>query len=78
MIRAQILPVVPLVLLAIGTVGILVVTVLAFLIEAVGDIWIELVAVAGTPLAVAIVWLGWHLWHEPAVDQVGTGPLATA
>jgi hypothetical protein len=84
MIRAQILPVVPLVLLAIGTVGVLVVSVLAFLVEAVGDIWFELVVAAGMPLVVAVVavvavvWLGWHLWREPAVDRVAMGPLATA
>jgi hypothetical protein len=78
MIRAQILPVVPLVLLLAGTVAVFVMTLLALLVEPVGDVWIELVAVASTPVIVAIFWLGWFMWREPAVDRVGTGPLATA
>jgi hypothetical protein len=77
MIRAQILPVVPVVLLVLGAVGMLVVTLASFLVDAARDIWIELAIVAGAPLVIGIVWLGWYQWREPAVDQVGTGPLAT-
>jgi hypothetical protein len=78
MIRAQILPVVPVALLVAGAVGVLVVTLASFLVDAAHETWIELVAVAGAPLVVAFVWLGWYMWREPAVDRVGTGPLATA
>jgi hypothetical protein len=78
MIRAQVLPVVPLVLLVIGAVATLVVALLASPVEAVGDSFVESLAIASAPLLVGFVWLGWFLWREPAVDRVGTGPLATA
>ena len=78
MIRARILPVVPLVLLVIGAVGSLAVALLAFPVDDVGDLFIELCAIAAAPLLVALMWLGWFMWREPAVDRVGTGPLATA
>jgi hypothetical protein len=78
MIRARILPVVPLALLVIGATGFLALALLAFSVDAVGDLFIELCAIATAPLVVALMWLGWFMWHEPAVDRVGTGPLATA
>jgi hypothetical protein len=78
MIRARILPVVPLVLLVIGAVGFFALASLAFPVDGIGDLFIELCALAAVPLVVALVWLGWFMWREPAVDRVGTGPLATA
>jgi hypothetical protein len=78
MIRAQILPVVPVALLVVGALGVLAVSLATFVVDVAHDIWIELVAVAGAPLVIGIMWLGWYLWREPAVDPVGTGPLATA
>jgi len=78
MIRARVLPVVPLVLLAIGAVAFLALALLAFPVDGVGDLFIELCAIAAVPLVVALLWLGWFMWREPAVDRVGTGPLATA
>jgi hypothetical protein len=77
MIRAQILPVVPLVLLAVGTVAVLVVTGLALLTESSGDVGLALTAIAAAPLVVGIMWLGWFMWREPAVDRAGAAPLAT-
>jgi lysylphosphatidylglycerol synthetase-like protein (DUF2156 family) len=76
MIRAQILPVVPLVLLVVAAVAVLVVTVVAVLVETVGDAWIELVAVAGAPLVIGIMWLGWYMWQERAVDRAAPSPVS--
>ena len=56
----------------------LVVSLATFVVDVAHDNWIELVAVAGAPLVVGLLWLGWFMWREPAVDRVGTGPLATA
>jgi hypothetical protein len=75
MLRANVLPVVPLVLVAAGPIG--VAAVVAGITAAggdAGDVW-------PTPLlltTVGYVWLGWHLWREPAVDTAHRhGPLAT-
>lgn len=75
MLRANVLPVVPLVLLATGPVGVLaaVVGVTAVGGDA-GDVWPYPMLVT----VVGFVWLGWHLWSEPAVDATHRhGPLAT-
>jgi len=75
MLRANVLPVAPLVLLATGPVAVLA---LAVGITAAGgdagDVW----AYPMLATTVGFVWLGWHLWHEPAVDATHRhGPLAT-
>lgn len=76
MLRANVLPIVPLVLVATGPVGVLavVVGVTAAGGDA-GDVW----ALPMILTAVGIVWLGWYLWREPAVDGTHRpGPVATA
>jgi hypothetical protein len=75
MLRANVLPVAPLVLLATGPVAVLA---LAVGITAAGgdagDVW----AYPMLATTVGFVWLGWYLWHEPAVDATHRhGPLAT-
>jgi hypothetical protein len=76
MIRAQILPVVPVALLVVGAVGILVVTLATFVVDVAHDNWIELVAVAGAPLVTGLLWLGWYLWQERAVDRGAPSPVS--
>jgi hypothetical protein len=72
MVRAQVLPVVPLTLLAAGPVfGMATVAVLAVVP---GDGWLSVV-VTLVPVTVALMWLGWFMWREPAVDRRGVGPL---
>lgn len=76
MLRAQILPVVPIVLFVIGPIGLLV---LGFGISALGG---DAGPYAGWPLLstfVGYAWLGWSMWREPALDSpTSHGPLATA
>jgi hypothetical protein len=75
MVRAQVLPVVPLTLLGAGPVlGMATVAVLAVVP---GDGMLAAV-IALVPVTVALMWLGWYQWREPAVDRGGVGPLATA
>lgn len=66
MLRANVLPVAPLVLVATGPVGVLalVVGVTAAGGDA-GEVWMLPMILT----AVGIVWLGWYLWNEPAVDD---------
>jgi hypothetical protein len=74
MLRARILPVMPLVLLAASPVlvlGLLPVS------RVVTNDW-YLLGAALAPVVVALMWLGWVMWREPAVDRRGIGPLATA
>ncbi len=78
MIRAQILPVVPLVLLVISSIAVFVVAGLALLTNSSTSTWVALTAIAAAPLIVGLLWLGWFMWREPAVDRVGAGPFATA
>jgi hypothetical protein len=74
MLRAQVLPVVPLVLLAAGPAALILGFALLTVVP--GDAAVAIV-VALVPTTVALMWLGWHLWREPAVDR-GVGPLAAA
>jgi hypothetical protein len=75
MLRAQVLPVVPLTLLGAGPVmGMATVAVLAVVP---GDGMLS-AYVALLPVTVAVMWLGWFMWREPAVDRHGVGPLAAA
>jgi len=76
MLRANVLPVAPVVLLATGPVGVLAVVV--GITAAGGDaghVWF-------LPMLLTVVgfaWLGWYLWREPAVDATNRyGPLAPA
>jgi hypothetical protein len=72
MLRAQVLPVVPLTLLAAGPVlGMATAAVLAVVP---GDGMLPFV-VTLVPVTVALMWLGWVMWREPAVDRRGVGPL---
>jgi hypothetical protein len=73
MLRAQVLPVAPIVLLASGPV--LMMTVPVVLAVVPGDV--TLAAVGLVPIFAALMWLGWLMWREPAVDR-GVGPLAAA
>jgi hypothetical protein len=76
MLRANVLPVVPLVLIATGPVGVLaaVVGITAADGDA-GGAWFYPMLLT----AVGYLWLGWYLWREPAVDATRRhGPLATA
>lgn len=77
MLRANVLPVVPLVLLAAGPVGVL--TLVGSITATGGDagnVW----AYPMLFTVVGYVWLGWYLFREPAVDAPRRphGPLATA
>jgi len=75
MLRAQLLPVVPIILLGAGPVfGMATVAVLAV----VGGDRILSAYVALAPVTVALMWLGWVMWREPAVDRSEVGPLAAA
>jgi hypothetical protein len=74
MLRARILPVVPLVLLGASP---LLVFALIPVSRAVTNEWYTF-AGALAPVVVALMWLGWVMWREPAVDRHGVGPLATA
>ena len=75
MLRAQVLPVVPIVLLAAGpTTGLVVLAVLAVVP---GKAQLAAI-VALVPTAVAMMWLGWCMWREPAVDRRQAEPLAAA
>lgn len=75
MLRANVLPVVPLVLLATGPVGILALVVgISAAGGDAGDVW----AYPMLLTAIGFVWLGWYLWREPAVDATYRhGPVAT-
>lgn len=76
MVRAGVLPVVPLVLLALGPIG--AIAILIGVSAAGGDAG----PYFGFPLlasVIAFVWLGWTMWREPAFDAPGRrGPLAVA
>lgn len=76
MLRAQVLPVVPIVLFVVGPLGMLV---LGFGMTAAGA---DTDPYAGLPLLstfVGYAWLGWAMWREPALDlPMSNGPLATA
>src|SRR5437763_8131329 len=76
MLRANVLPVVPLVLVATGPVAVLAVIVgITATGGDAGDVW----AYPMLLTAVGYVSLGWYLWREPAVDATDRhGPLATA
>lgn len=76
MLRANVLPVMPLVLLASGPVGVLAVVVgITAAGGDAGDVWPYPMLLT----IVGFVWLGWYLWREPAVDATHRhGPLATA
>lgn len=65
MLRANVLPVAPLVLLAAGPIA--VTAILAGAVFIGGDAG-EIVVYAMLPTVVGLVWLGGHLWSEPAVD----------
>ena len=76
MLRANVLPVVPLVLLAAGPVGVLAA---AVGISAVGGDAGDVVFFPMALTTVGYLWLGWYLWQELAVDTTHRhGPLATA
>lgn len=75
MLRSNVLPVVPLVLLAAGPIAVM--ALLGGITASGGDAG----AVAAYPMVlttVGFVWLGWHLWHEQAVKATSDrhGPLA--
>jgi hypothetical protein len=65
MLRANVLPVAPLVLLAAGPIAMTAILAGAELLG--GDAG-EIVVYSMLPTVVGFVWLGWHLWSEPAVD----------
>jgi hypothetical protein len=73
MLRAQVLPVVPIILLALGP-AILTLS-MAVLALVPGDAGVA-VLVALVPTTAALMWLGWVMWREPAVDRRGVEPLA--
>jgi len=74
MLRANVVPVVPLVLLAAGPIGVIV---LVAGITASGDDAGDVAAYPMLLTAVGYVWLGWYLWREPAADATRRrGPLA--
>ncbi len=76
MLRANVLPVTPLVLLATGPIFLVVFTlrVTAGSGDA-GDEWMW----SMLPMAAGYLWLGWYLWREPAFDSAPRrGPFATA
>ena len=68
MLRARILPVVPLVLMDAGPLLVLVVAVV-FTIVPGDDEVLQIFTVAAMPIPISMVWLGWFMWREPAVDQ---------
>jgi hypothetical protein len=72
MLRARILPVMPLVLLAANPVLVLALLPVSRLVT---NDW-YLLGAALAPVVVALMWLGWVMWREPAVDRSGVGPLA--
>ena len=74
MLRARILPVAPLVLLAASPVLVLALLPVS---RVVTNDW-YLLGAALAPVTVALMWLGWVMWREPAVDRHGVGPLAAA
>ena len=65
MLRANVLPVVPLVLVAAGPIGMLA-TILG--VTAAGGDAGDIAAYPMALTAVGFVWLGWYLYNEPAVD----------
>ena len=71
MLRARILPVMPLVLLAASPVLVLALLPVS---RVVMNDW-YLLGAALAPVVVALMWLGWVMWREPAVDRRGVGPL---
>jgi hypothetical protein len=75
MVRAQVLPVVPIVMLALGPLA--GVAVLVGLAVVPGKAWVA-AAVALVPTVVACMWLGWCMWREPAVDRRVVGPVSAA
>jgi hypothetical protein len=76
MLRANVLPVAPLVLLTAGPVA---VTAILAGAELMGGDAGEIVVYAMSPSVVGFVWLGWHLWSEPAVDGAHSSePVAAA
>ena len=74
MLRAHVLPALPLVLLATGPVGVIGAIVS---IESEGSA--EFMAYPMVLMLVGYVWLGWHLFREPMIDTPGRrhGPLVT-
>ncbi|MEX2293531.1 MAG: permease prefix domain 1-containing protein [Acidimicrobiales bacterium] len=71
MLHANVLPVVPLVLVGVGPVG--TIALVAAVTAAGGDAgWGNASAFVYLPallMVVGYVWLGWHLWREPAIDR---------
>lgn len=77
MLRAQVLPVVPIVLFAIGPVGSLG---LGLGVTAMGGDAGTVVRLPFFSTFVGFMWLGWTMWREPALDVSASrrGPFATA
>jgi len=77
MLRGNVLPVVPLVLVAAGPIGVLL---LGMGITAAGGDAGDVLAYPMICTVMGYVWLGWYLWREPAVDATYRrhDPLATA
>ena len=76
MLRANVLPVAPLVLLGAGPIVVLVLV--GGITAADGDAG-DIAAYPMILTAIGFVWLGWHLWREVAVDATRRDcPLATA
>ena len=67
MLHANVLPVVPLVLVAVGPVG--TVALMAGITAAGGDAGNASAFICVPGMVVGYVWLGWYLWREPAVDS---------
>lgn len=76
MLRAGVLPVVPLVLFVTGPVLMWLITLLVVLTDSSND-WVMF-----TPLLLSLFgtsWLGWYQWNEPALDRpTGGAPVATS
>lgn len=67
MLHANVLPVVPLALVALGPVG--TIALIAGITAAGGDAGNPPAFVFVPGMVVGFVWLGWYLWREPAVDS---------
>jgi hypothetical protein len=82
MLRASVLPIAPLTLLAAGGAsGILAILAAGAITAAGGDAGHYGIPGLLVPLAfvaASIAWLGWHLWHETAADLPTPGPGALA
>ena len=76
MLRAGVLPVVPLVLFVAGPALMMLISCFVVLASVVND-WVMFPPLLLTVFATS--WLGWYQWNEPALDRpTGSTPLATA